>query len=208
MPISPYGHGIMSKRTINILEGANYIMRLQGKTVGVFVAQEVEDLEFWVPVMRLREEGAKVIIIGLSTNTVRGKHGLEMTPDVSIEEAPKADTLDGIVIPGGWAPDKLRRNPDVLQLVRDVHAQGKIVATICHGGWVPISAGIMHGRQATGSTGIKDKITNAGGILGNKTPLPESNMCWGHVCEEIPDFLPQLIADRPYYNDTLIADRV
>src|SRR5260221_8805820 len=139
-------------------------MRLQGKIIGIFVAAEVEDLEFWVPVMRLREEGAKVIVIGLSNQTVRGKHGLEMTPDVSIDEAPAANTLDGIVIPGGWAPDKLRRNQKVLQFVRDVHAQGKIVATICHGGWVPISAGIMHGRKATGSKGIKDDITNAGGI--------------------------------------------
>ena len=148
-------------------------MRLQGKTVGIFVAQEVEDLEFWVPVMRLREEGAKVIVIGLSTSTVHGKHGLEMTPDVSIEEAPKAGTLDGIVIPGGWAPDKLRRNQAILQLVRDVHAQGKIVATICHGGWVPISAGIMQGHQATGSTGIKDDIINAGGIWVNKAAFRE-----------------------------------
>jgi len=72
-------------------------MRLQGKTIGYFVAQEVEDLEFWVPVMRLREEGAQVIVIGLSNETVHGKHGLEMTPDVSIEEAPQADALDGIV---------------------------------------------------------------------------------------------------------------
>src|SRR5438552_7677932 len=101
-------------------------MRLQGKTIGYFVAQEVEDLEFWVPVMRLREEGAKVIVIGLSSEAVRGKHGLEMTPDVSIAEAPSAHVMDGIVIPGGWAPDKLRRNQKVLQIVRDMHKQGKI----------------------------------------------------------------------------------
>src|SRR5258708_7097773 len=122
-------------------------MRLQGKTIGVFVAAEVEDLEFWVPVMRLREEGAKVIVIGLSNQTVRGKHSLEMTPDVSIDEAPAANTLDGIVIPGGWAPDKLRRNQKVLQLGREVHTQDKIVATICHGGLVPISGGILLGRN-------------------------------------------------------------
>jgi protease I len=169
-------------------------MRLQGKTVGVFVAQEVEDLEFWVPVMRLREEGAKVIVIGLSTQPVCGKHGLEMTPDVSIEEAPKADALDGIVIPGGWAPDKLRRNAGVLQLVREVYAQGKIVATICHGGWVPISAGIMHGRKATGSKGIKDDITNAGGIWLDEAAFREGNMVWGRVVEDIPDFCRELVA--------------
>jgi len=169
-------------------------LRLQGKTIGYFVAEEVEDLEFWVPVMRLREEGAKVIVIGLSTETVRGKHGLEMTPDVSIEEAPRADELDGLVIPGGWAPDKLRRNAKVLSLVRDVHAQGKIIGTICHGGWVPISAGIIRGRKATGSTGIKDDITNAGGFWVNEAAFREGNMIWGRVVADIPDFCRELVA--------------
>jgi protease I len=181
-------------RFVFYLEGSKHTMRLQGKTVGVFVAQEVEDLEFWVPVMRLREEGAHVIVIGLTTETVRGKHGLEMTPDVSIEEAPKADVLDGIVIPGGWAPDKLRRNQRVLQLVRDIHTQGKIIATICHGGWVPISAGIIKGCKATGSTGIRDDITNAGGIWVNEAAFRERNMVWGRVVEDIPDFCRELIA--------------
>jgi protease I len=169
-------------------------MRLQGKTIGYFVAEEVEDLEFWVPVMRLREEGARVIVIGLSTRTVRGKHGLEMTPDVSIDEAPEADELDGLVIPGGWAPDKLRRNQKILQLVRDIDAQGKIIGTICHGGWVPISAGIMKGRKAVGSTGIKDDITNAGGIWVNQAAFREGHMVWGRVVEDIPDFCRELIA--------------
>jgi protease I len=169
-------------------------MRLRGKIIGYFVAQEVEDLEFWVPVMRLREEGAQVVVIGLTTETVHGKHGLEMTPDVDIQHAPNANELDGIVIPGGWAPDKLRRNQAVLQLVRDIHAQGKIVATICHGGWVPISAGIIRGRKATGSTGIKDDITNAGGIWVNEPAFREGNMVWGRVVEDIPAFCYELVA--------------
>ncbi|ERR1019366_8603325 len=169
-------------------------MRLQGKTIGYFVAQEVEDLEFWVPVMRLREEGAHVIVIGLSTQTIKGKHGLEMTPDVSIAEAPTAALLDGLVIPGGWAPDKLRRNQSILQLVRDIHAQGKIIGTICHGGWVLISAGIMQGRKATGSTGIKDDITNAGGIWVDEPAFSEGNMVWGRVVEDIPAFCRELVA--------------
>ena len=169
-------------------------MRLRGKTIGYFVAQEVEDLEYWVPLMRLREEGARVISIGLTAETVRGKHGLEMTPDVSIDEAPQAGELDGLVIPGGWAPDKLRRNQKVLQLVRDMDAQGKIIGTICHGGWVPISAGIMRGRKAVGSTGIKDDITNAGGIWVNEAAFREGHMVWGRVVEDIPDFCRELVA--------------
>jgi protease I len=169
-------------------------MRLQGKTIGYFVAQEVEDLEFWVPVMRLREEGAKVIVIGLSNEKVRGKHGLEMTPDVAIEEAPNADALDALVIPGGWAPDKLRRSKGVLQLVREIHAQGKIIGTICHGGWVPISAGIMQGHKATGSTAIKDDITNAGGIWVDEPAFREGNLVWGRVVDDIPAFCRELVA--------------
>src|SRR5260370_25673481 len=137
-------------------------MRLQGKTIGYFVAQEVEDLEYWVPLMRLREEGARVISIGLTTATMHGKHGLEMTPDVSIDEAPRANELDGLVIPGGWAPDKLRRSQKVLQLVRDMDAQGKIIGTICHGGWVPPPPGPLRGRKAVDSTAVTNSIINAG----------------------------------------------
>ena len=168
-------------------------MRLQGKTIGYLVAQEVEDLEYWVPLMRLREEGAKVVSIGLTAQPVRGKHGLEMTPDVGIDEAPTANELDGLVIPGGWAPDKLRRNTKILQLVRDMDAQRKIIAVICHGGWVPVSAGIMKGRRAVGSTGIKDDITNAGGIWTNEAAFREENMVWGRVVEDIPDFCRELV---------------
>ncbi|HKB46961.1 MAG TPA: DJ-1/PfpI family protein, partial [Ktedonobacterales bacterium] len=91
-------------------------MRLSGKTVGVFVAPEFEDLEFWVPVMRLREEGARVIIIGLSHETVTGKHCLTAAPDIVAGEV-RPDALDAVVVPGGWAPDKLRRDADVLRLV-------------------------------------------------------------------------------------------
>ena len=168
-------------------------MRLQGKTVGYFLAQEVEDLEFWVPLMRLREEGAKTFVIGLSTEKVRGHHGLEMMPDVSIEEAPRADELDGLVIPGGFAPDRLRRNQGVQQLVREVYAQGKIIASICHGGWVPISAGIVRGHKATGTSAIKDDITNAGGIWVDEAAFREGNMVWGRVVEDIPAFCRELV---------------
>jgi protease I len=169
------------------------ILRLQGKTIGYLVAPEVEDLEYWVPLMRLQEEGAQVISIGLTSQTFHGKHGLEITPDVGIDEAPEASSLDGLVIPGGWAPDKLRRNQHVLQLVREIHAQGKIIGTICHGGWVPISAGILQGRQATGSSGIKDDITNAGAFWVDVPALREGNMVWGRVVADIPAFCHELV---------------
>lgn len=169
-------------------------LHLQGKTVGYLVGPEVEDLEYWVPLMRLREEGARVISIGTTSQTLHGKHGLEITPDVSSSEAPRAETLDGLVIPGGWAPDKLRRDQHILQLVREMDAQGKIIGVICHGGWVPISAGIMRGRKATGSTGLKDDITNAGGIWVDAPAFREKNLVWGRVVADIPDFCRELVA--------------
>jgi protease I len=170
------------------------LLRLQGKTIGYLVAPDVEDLEYWVPLMRLREEGARVISIGLTNQVLHGKHGLEITPEVSAEEAPRAALLDGLVIPGGWAPDKLRRNQHVLQLVREMDALGKIIAIICHGGWVPISAGIIRGRKATGTTAIKDDIINAGGTWVDTPAFREGNLVWGRVVDDIPDFCRELVA--------------
>lgn len=169
------------------------VQRLSGKTIGYLVGPEVEDLEYWVPLMRLREEGARVLSIGLSTEPLHGKHGLPITPDVSAQEAPSADVLDGLVIPGGWAPDKMRRNPHMLQLVREMDARGKIIGAICHAGWVPISAGIMRGRKATGTRAIKDDIVNAGGIWVDTPAFREGNLVWGRVVDDIPDFCRELV---------------
>lgn len=167
--------------------------RLQGKTIGYFVAEHVEELEFWVPLMRLREEGAKVVIIGLSRKAVLGYHGLEITPEISIDEVEDANTFAGLIIPGGFAPDLLRRNQKLLQLVREVYAQGKIIGSICHGGWVPISAGIVQGHKATGSIAIKDDIENAGGIWVDLPALRDGNLVWGRVVDDLPSFCRELI---------------
>src|SRR5258708_36610696 len=118
-------------------------MRLSGKTVGVFVAPEFEDLEFWVPVMRLREEGARVVIIGLSHETVTGKHCLTAAPDIVAGEV-RPDALDAVVVPGGWAPDKLRRDADVLRLVRDPHGAGQPRALFSPAGlWSPPAGDVL-----------------------------------------------------------------
>jgi len=168
-------------------------MRLSGKTIGVFVAPGFEDLEFWVPVMRLREEGARVLIIGSSHDTVTGKHCLTATPDTVSSEIASAE-LDGVVVPGGWAPDKMRRDPDMLRIVRDLHAAGKTVAFICHAGWVAASAGIVRGRRFTGSRGIKDDLENAGGTWVDAPAFREGTLVWGRVVEDIPDFCRELVA--------------
>ncbi len=168
-------------------------MRLQGKTIAVFVAEGFEDLEFWVPVMRLREEGARVRIVGTTHATVTGKHCLTATPDTASGDVASAE-LDGVVVPGGWAPDKMRRDPEMLRIVRDLHAAGKTVAFICHAGWVAASAGIMRGMRFTGSRGIKDDLENAGGTWVDEPAFREGTVVWGRVVEDIPDFCRELVA--------------
>src|SRR5215210_6870538 len=116
-------------------------MRLQGKKVATLVASGVEDLEYYVPLMRLQEEGAQVLTAALELKPVHGKNGLEITPDTKIEDL-RADDLFALILPGGWAPDKLRRHSAVTDLVRAMDEKGKMMGIICHGGLIAISAGI------------------------------------------------------------------
>ena len=168
-------------------------MRLRGKKIVVLVAEGFEDLEYWVTVMRLQEEGAEVISIGPSLEPVSGKNCLEARADATAGDV-DASGLDGIVVPGGWAPDKLRRYPEITDLVRVVHERGKTVGVICHGGLVGISAGIVDGVSATGSTGIKDDLINAGATWVDKPAFREGNFVWGRVVADIPDFCRELVA--------------
>lgn len=168
-------------------------MPLTGKHVAILVAEGVEDLEYYVPLMRLREERMDVIGAGLDTHAVRGKNGLEITPSAKVDSLKSAD-LFALVIPGGWAPDKLRRHAAVTHLVREMNAANKVIGTICHGGLVAISAGIVKGRSATGSLGIKDDLVNAGAKWVDSPAFREGNQVWGRVVDDIPDFCRELIA--------------
>ncbi len=168
-------------------------MKLRGKKVVVLVAEGFEDLEYWVTVMRLREEGAEVISAGPSLEPVSGKNFLEARADVTAGEVDPGE-LDGLVIPGGWAPDKLRRYPEITGLVKALHESDKTVGIICHGGLVAISAGIVEGVRATGSLGIKDDLENAGAIWVDKPAFREGNLVWGRVVPDIPAFCRELVA--------------
>jgi protease I len=169
-------------------------MRLKGKQVGIFIEEGFEDLEFWVTVMRLREEGAKVRILGSDrSKTWTGKHGLKATCTDSFAEVDPKE-LFGLVVPGGWAPDKLRRYPKVLELVRAVHEQQRVIGLICHAGLVGISAKIVQGKRCTGSLGIKDDLINAGATFVDAPALRDGNLVWGRVVEDIPDFCRELIS--------------
>lgn len=166
--------------------------RLSGKRIAILVAEGVEDLEYFVPLMRLQEEGADVVTAALDLEPVRGKGGLVITPKATIASL-RAEELFGLVVPGGWAPDKLRRSPAVTALVRAMDETGKTIGIICHGGWVPISAGIMGGRKATGSIGIKDDLVNAGATWVDAPAFREGNLVWGRVVADIPDFCRELV---------------
>jgi deglycase len=167
-------------------------MRLQGKTIATLVAEGVEDLEYYVPLMRLQEEGAKVLTAALELKLIHGKHGMEIEPDTKIDSL-KAVDLFALIVPGGWAPDKLRRHSAVKELVREMDSKGKPIGIICHGGLIAISAGIMQGRRATGSLGIKDDILNAGGTWADEPAFREGNLVWGRVVADIPDFCRELV---------------
>jgi protease I len=168
-------------------------MRLDGKRIAILLADGVEDLEFFVPCMRLQEEGAEVIAAGITLNAVRGKNGLDITPVATIESLQSRD-LFAVVVPGGWAPDKLRRYDAVLNLLREMDDAGKIIGVICHGGLVAISAGIVRGRRATGSLGIKDDLVNAGAIWVDQAAFREGNLIWGRIVADIPAFCRELVA--------------
>jgi protease I len=168
-------------------------MKLTGKTIAILVAQDVEDLEYYVPLMRLQEEGATVLSAGLDLKPVKGKNGLPITPDTTIESL-KSDALFALIIPGGWAPDKLRRYPVVTNLVRQMDAANKPLGIICHGGLIAISAGIVKGHRATGSLGIKDDLVNAGATWVDQPAFRDGNQVWGRVVADIPDFCRELVA--------------
>ncbi|MEX2283363.1 MAG: type 1 glutamine amidotransferase domain-containing protein [Gemmatimonadota bacterium] len=142
--------------------------------------------------MRLREEGADVVIVGTGKPEYTGKHCLKAKPDTSADQISAAD-FDGIVIPGGWAPDKLRRSESVKRIVRDAYNAGKIIGAICHAGWVPISAGIVKGHRATGSSAIKDDLENAGATWVDAPAFRDRNIVWGRVVEDIPAFCRELV---------------
>jgi protease I len=168
-------------------------MELDGLHVAVLAGEGVEDLEYWVTVMRLREAGARVTSAGLAPATVRGKNGLAVPVDVEVGGL-DPDEYDGLVIPGGWMPDKLRRYRAVTDFVAAMHGARKPIGIICHGGLIAISAHIVDGGRATGSLGIRDDLVNAGATWVDEPAFRDANLVWGRVVEDIPAFCRELVA--------------
>ncbi len=161
---------------------------LSGKRILAFVGDTYEDLELWYPKLRLIEAGAQVVVAGEKAgHKYEGKNGYPCVSDAAIAEMKAAD-FDGVVVPGGFMPDRLRRDPQVLKLVRDLAAAGKLVAAICHGGWIPISAGVYRGVRVTGSPGIKDDLVNAGAIWEDASVVVDRHFVSSRKPDDLPDF--------------------
>ncbi|HWO88226.1 MAG TPA: type 1 glutamine amidotransferase domain-containing protein [Gemmatimonadales bacterium] len=168
-------------------------MSLAGKTVLFFAAQSYEDLELWYPKIRLEEEGARTVVAGLGEKTYQGKKGYPLTVDTSVDEI-SADDFDALVIPGGYAPDHMRRSARLLDITRRMHQNGKPIAFICHAGWVPISAGIVRGRRVTSVRAIRDDLVNAGAEWLDEPVVVDGNLISSRTPADLPQFCRSLIA--------------
>ena len=163
--------------------------RLEGRRILLFVEDLYEDLELWYPRLRLQEAGAEVVVAGPEARkTYAGKHSYPCRSDASYYDLQERD-FHGLVIPGGFAPDKLRRIPKVLELTRQFMTAGKLVAHICHGGWIPASAEIVAGFRMTSTPGIKDDLVHAGATWVDEPLVVDRNMVSSRKPDDLPWFL-------------------
>jgi protease I len=168
-------------------------MSLDGKVVLFFAGPLYEDLELWYPKIRLEEEGARTVVAGTGEKTYQGKRGYPLTVDTSVDQIRSSD-FDGLVIPGGYAPDIMRRSEQLLRLTREIYLAGKPVGFICHAGWVPISAGIVKGKRGTSVGAIKDDLVNAGMLWEDSPVVVDGNLISSRTPADLPFFCKAIIA--------------
>ncbi|WP_417850063.1 type 1 glutamine amidotransferase domain-containing protein [Thalassoglobus sp.] len=166
---------------------------LHGTRILCFVGDIYEDLELWYPKLRLEEAGAHVTIAGQKEGVVyAGKNGYPCESEARIDDM-EIDDFHGVICPGGFMPDKLRRDPKVLSLIHGFHTQQKMIAAICHGGWMPISAKVYQGVRVTGSPGIKDDLVNAGAIWEDAPVVVDRHFISSRKPGDLPDFCRAMI---------------
>jgi protease I len=169
-------------------------MELQGKRVAILVEEIFNDLEFWYPYYRLKEAGAEVVVVGPTSSQVyNGKSGTHARPDVGAKDISTGD-FDGVIIPGGYAPDHMRRHPAMVNLVRDLFEAGKVVAAICHGGWMLASAKILKGRTVTSFFSIKDDLVHAGARFVDQEVVVDGKLITSRKPDDLPAFMKAVIA--------------
>lgn len=164
-------------------------MDLKGKRVAIYVDNIYQEMELWVPLYRLQEAGADVVIVAAKANqTYTSKLGYPATSQISYDDLKPAE-WDGVVVPGGYAPDHMRRSAKANQFVADMNAQGKLVAAICHGPWVLCSAnGMLKGRKLTSFFAIKDDVVNAGGLWEDAEVVVDKNLVTSRKPDDLPAF--------------------
>lgn len=168
-------------------------MRLRGKKVVILAENLYQDVELWVPYYRLKEEGAEVLVVGSGSSRVyTSKYGYPVEVDREAKEI-DVSQIDGVVIPGGYAPDLMRRSPEMVRIVREAYEQGKMVAAICHAGWMLASAGILRGKRATSFFAIKDDMINAGALYVDAEVVRDGNLLTSRKPEDLPAFCRAMI---------------
>ena len=168
-------------------------MKLEGKRIAILAENMYQEMELWVPYYRLREEGADVKVIGAGgAKSYTSKHGYPVNVDAQAEQV-KAVEFDAVVVPGGYAPDLMRRHPAMVALVREAAQQGKVVAAICHAGWMLVSAGVLKGRKATSFFSIKDDLVAAGARWVDEEVVVDGNLITSRRPDDLPAFCREII---------------
>ncbi|MDD5019887.1 MAG: type 1 glutamine amidotransferase [Candidatus Omnitrophica bacterium] len=163
------------------------------KRIAVLVEDMYQELEVWYPYLRLKEEGCDVLAVGTDrSKSYKSKLGYEIPQELGVKDAAQKD-FDAVIIPGGYAPDILRRYPEVNSFVRTMFARGKVVASICHGGWVLASAGILKGRTVTSFFAIKDDMVNAGAEFVDQEVVVDGNLITSRKPEDLPAFMKAVL---------------
>ena len=169
-------------------------MKLEGKRIAVLAEDHYEDLELWYPLLRMKEAGAEVTVVGMpGVESYSSKHGYPARVGAAAADL-SAEDFDGVIIPGGYAPDRMRRHKAMLDLVRGIFRRGGVVAMICHAGWVPISAGIVEGKTVTSVSAIRDDLLNAGAEWVDQEVVVDGNLISSRGPNDLPAFCRAIIA--------------
>jgi protease I len=169
-------------------------MELTGTRIAILAENNYQDLELWYPLLRMREAGAEVQVVGMpGVDSYHSEHGYPVRVDVAADTVSPED-FDAVIVPGGYAPDLIRRRQPMLDLVRGVSEAGGIVAFICHAAWVPISAGIIKGKRATSVSAVKDDVINAGGEWVDREVVKDGNLISSRGPGDLPAFCRAIIA--------------